>query len=55
MLSGISSERISGAGWHLMHVEAETVADGYGSQRMVLWDAIVAPVLTARQNIAIFG
>jgi acyl-CoA thioesterase len=52
---GIFSERISGAGWHLMHVEAETVADGYSSQRMVLWDASGAPVLTARQNIAIFG
>jgi acyl-Coa thioesterase superfamily protein len=52
---GISSERICGAGWHLMHVEAETVADGYSSQCMVLWDASGAPVLTARQNIAIFG
>ncbi len=38
-----------------MHVEAETVADGYSSQRMVLWDATGAPVLIARQNIAIFG
>jgi len=52
---GISSERIFGAGWHLMRVEAETVADGYSSQRMVLWDASGAPVLTAQQNIAIFG
>jgi len=51
----ILSDRISGAGWRLMHVEAETVADGYSSQRMVLWDASGAPVLTARQNIAIFG
>jgi acyl-CoA thioesterase len=51
----IFSDRISGAGWHLMHVEAETVADGYSSQRMVLWDATGAPVLIARQNIAIFG
>jgi acyl-CoA thioesterase len=51
----IFSDRISGAGWHLMHVEAETIADGYSSQRMVLWDATGAPVLIARQNIAIFG
>jgi hypothetical protein len=49
------SDRISGAEWHLMHVEAETAADGYSSQRMLLWDASGAPVLIARQNIAIFG
>jgi Thioesterase-like superfamily len=51
----ILNHRISGAKWHLMHVEAEIVADGYSSQRMVLWDATGVPVLTARQNIAIFG
>jgi len=51
----ILSDRISGAGWHLMHVEAEIVADGYSSQRMVLWDATGAPILIARQNIAIFA
>jgi acyl-CoA thioesterase len=51
----ILSDRISGAEWHLMHVEAETLAEGYSSQRMVLWDATGAPVLIARQNIAIFG
>lgn len=51
----ILGDRISGAEWHLMHVEAETLADGYSSQRMVLWDATGAPVLIARQNIAIFG
>jgi len=51
----ILSDRIFGAGWHLMHVEAEIVAEGYSSQRMVLWDATGAPVLIARQNIAIFG
>jgi acyl-CoA thioesterase len=51
----ILSDRIAGAKWHLMHVEAETLADGYSSQRMAVWDAGGAPVLVARQNIAIFG
>jgi len=51
----VFSDRISGAGWHLMQVEAETIGDGYSSQRMVLWDTTGAPVLIARQNIAIFG
>ena len=51
----ILSDRIAGAEWHLMHVEAETVADGYSSQRMAVWDAGGALVLVARQNIAIFG
>jgi hypothetical protein len=51
----ILSDRIAGAKWHLMHVEADTLADGYSSQRMAVWDAGGAPVLVARQNIAIFG
>jgi hypothetical protein len=38
-----------------MQVEAETISDGYSSQRMVLWDTSGTPVLIARQNIAIFG
>jgi acyl-CoA thioesterase len=50
----VFSDRIAGAGWHLMQVAAETCADGYSSQRMALWDASGAPVLIARQNIAIF-
>jgi acyl-CoA thioesterase len=50
----ILSDRISGAGWHLMQVEAETIGDGYSSQRTLLWDTTGAPVLIARQNIAIF-
>jgi hypothetical protein len=51
----VFSNRISGSAWHLMHVEADACADGYSSQRMVLWDTSGAPVLIARQNIAIFG
>jgi len=51
----VLSDRISGAGWHLMHAEADTVGDGYSSQSMVLWDEAGAPALTARQNIAVFG
>jgi hypothetical protein len=38
-----------------MQIEAESIGDGYSSQRMVLWDTTGAPVLIARQTIAIFG
>ena len=48
-------DRFSGAGWHLIQVEAEAVGDGYSSQRMTLWDTTGTAVLVARQTIAIFG
>lgn len=43
-----------GAGWHLLHVEAESVRDGYSSQRMTLWNANGTPLLSARQSVALF-
>jgi len=48
-------ERFGGSGWHFMQIEAETVGEGYSSQRMMLWDTAGAAVLAARQTIAIFG
>ncbi len=44
-----------GAAWHLAHAEAETVGEGYSSQRITLWDSEGKPVLTGRQSIAVFG
>ena len=44
-----------GAAWHLAHVEAETVGEGYSSQRIALWDFEGKPVLTGRQTVAVFG
>jgi acyl-CoA thioesterase len=51
----VFGDRHIGSGWHLVRVEAETVAEGYSSQRMTLWDAAGTPVLAARQTVAIFG
>jgi acyl-CoA thioesterase len=44
-----------GSGWHLIHTEAETVGDGYSSQRMTLWNSSGSALLAARQNVAVFG
>lgn len=51
----VLGDKIAGAGWHLIHVEAETVEDGYATQRMTLWDQNGAPMLAARQSVAVFG
>lgn len=51
----ILADRFTGAGWHLIQVEAETVGEGYSSQRMTLWDQAGTPLLAARQTVAIFG
>lgn len=50
----VLGDRYVGSGWHLVRVEAETVGEGYSSQRMTLWDAAGAPILAARQTVAIF-
>jgi acyl-CoA thioesterase len=51
----VVGEHFVGSGWHLAHVEAETVGAGYSSQRMTLWSAAGQPLLAARQTVAVFG
>ena len=51
----VLADSFTGTGWHLSHVVAESVGDGYSSQRMTLWHASGAPVLAARQTVAVFG
>jgi acyl-CoA thioesterase len=51
----VLGDRIAGGGWHLMLVEAETVGDGYATQRMTLWDTNGTAMLAARQSVAVFG
>ena len=41
-------------GWWLLRTTAETVANGYSSQAMTIWNARGEPILAARQNIAVF-
>jgi acyl-CoA thioesterase len=51
----VLTDKFVGSGWHLIHVEADSVGGGYSSQRMTLWNAAGAPVLAARQAVAVFG
>ena len=51
----VLAERFTGAAWHLAQVQAETVAGGYSSQRLTLWDRSGEPVLVARQTVAVFA
>ena len=39
----------------LVESTATSVMDGYSTQDMAIWTADGAPVLTARQNVAVFG
>lgn len=51
----VLADNFTGAGWHLIHAAAESVGEGYSSQRMTLWHASGTPVLAARQMVAVFG
>lgn len=42
-------------GWWLIHNVAETICDGYSTQTMLVWSPDGRAVLSARQNVAIFG
>jgi len=41
-------------GWRLLRSTAETIGNGYSTQAMMLWDAAGAPLIAARQNVAVF-
>ena len=42
-------------GWWLVRTTAETLADGYSSQAMTVWNSARTPMMVARQNVAVFG
>ena len=42
-------------GWWLVRTSADTVADGYSSQAMTVWNAAGRPVMTSRQSVAVFA
>jgi acyl-CoA thioesterase len=50
----VLADKFIGSGWHLMHVAADSLGEGYSSQHMTLWHASGVPVLAARQVVAIF-
>jgi acyl-CoA thioesterase len=43
-----------GSPWRLMTCRAERIAEGYSTQEMMLWSQSGAPLMLARQNIAVF-
>ena len=42
-------------GWWLVRTTAETLADGYSSQAMTVWNSERKPMRVARQNVAVFA
>lgn len=45
----------SNSGWWLLGTVSDYVADGFSTQRMMLWDDAGAPVVEAIQGVAVFG
>ena len=45
----------SETGWWLVQGIAETIRNGYSAQTTVIWSPDGRPVLSARQNVAIFA
>jgi hypothetical protein len=42
-------------GWWLVQSRAEAAHQGYSPQTMLVWNAHGKPVISARQNVAIFA
>lgn len=42
-------------GWWIVRTVADTVADGYSSQAMTIWNSARKPMMVARQSIAVFA
>jgi hypothetical protein len=42
-------------GWWLVRTTAETLANGYSSQAMTVWNSARKPMMVARQNVAVFA
>lgn len=42
-------------GWWLVRTTAETLASGYSSQAMTVWNSARKPIMVARQNVAVFA
>lgn len=42
-------------GWWLVRTSAETMADGYSSQAMTVWNSARKPMMVCRQNVAVFA
>jgi acyl-CoA thioesterase len=47
--------RHDGTGWHLIRSTDDGVGDGYAGQTLAMWDEGGAPIMIARQSVAIFA
>ena len=54
MIDVLADQPASDDGWWLIENIAETIASGYSSQGSTLWNSAGAPMLVARQNVAVF-
>ena len=53
-LDVLSDTPVTTDGWWLIQSRADSARQGYSAQAMMLWNADGAPVIVARQNVAIF-
>lgn len=53
-LDCLTDDISSDDGWFLVRTRAETITDGYSSQTMTIWNSAGKPLVSARQNIAVF-
>ena len=51
----IAPETPRAGGWYLLRTSDDAVGNGYAGQVMAMWDETGAPVMLARQSIAVFG
>jgi len=51
----LDDKPLTSTGWWLVQAIADTSREGYSSQSIVIWSPDGKPVLTSRQNVAIFG
>lgn len=55
MVDLLDPEALARPGWRLLQAEAETLREGYSAQAMAAWGEDGAPLLLARQTVAVFA
>jgi acyl-CoA thioesterase len=55
MLDVLDPEALARPGWRLLQAEAESLREGYSAQAMAAWGEDGAPLLLARQTVAVFA
>jgi hypothetical protein len=55
MLDILDPDALTRPGWRLLQAQAETLREGYSAQAMAAWGEDGAPLLLARQTVAVFA